>query len=251
MFNLSSIFGGGNTPQTAPVQPTSNPAPGQPLPGTQASQQTAVNGVVPAMQGDPNANGNTGNSDSSPLAPYSDIWQTANTANDTGTPLFANLDPAKVMESARKVNFSNAVSPEHLQAIAAGGEQAMKAFQESMNAVAQNVYAKSALATSKIVEQALSSAQERYTKDLPNMVKKFSANESILSENPIFNNPALQPLVGALQTQLIAKNPNATSAEIQQQTVDYFAALGTAFAPKPVQTRNSASRADEDWSKFI
>jgi len=188
--------------------------------------------------------------DTSPLAAFSNVWETA-PAEKTPEGMFANLDPAKVMESAKKVNFTGGVTPEQMQAIVGGGEGAIKAFTESMNLVAQSVYAQSALATTKIVEQALGKAQASYDERIPGMVKKFSSSESILAANPLMTNPAIQPLVGALQEQLMRKNPNATSSEIQQQVSDYFAALGTTFAPKPAVPKNQQGRQEQDWSSFF
>jgi len=250
---MQSLFGG---PQSTPAQ---QPAPGntntnQPAPGTQGGTPgTAPNGAVPAQQEDPNKGGVPGNSNATPLAQFDKIWETAPNPNgEAPASLFAGLDPAKVMESAKKVNFTQGITQEQLAAIAAGGESAIKAFQEGINNVAQTVYGQSAVATAKIVEQALNRAQEQYDAKLPTMVKKFSANESLLASNPLLSNPAIQPLVGALQEQLVRKNPNASSAEIQQQVTDYFSQLGTVFAPKPAEPKGSqAAKKVEDWSSFL
>ena len=121
-----------------------------------------------------------------------------------------------------------------------------------MNSVAQTVFAQSALATTKIVEQALTKQQEQFDARLPTLVKKFSANENLPANNPLLSNPAIQPLVGALQEQLVRKNPNASAAEIQQQVNDYFTALGNTFAPKPTAAPNAGKVKDsEDWEKFL
>ena len=232
-----------------PNIPTGAANPGQPLPGTQANQTTAPNGVVPTQ--DPNANpGNPGTA-VSPLESFKDIWQTTtNTDPNANQSMFANLDPTKLMESARQINFAKAIPAETFTKIQAGGPEASQAFIEAINSAVQTGYAQSALATTKIVEQALSKSKEQYDAQLPTLVKKFSANESLLAENPLLSNPAIQPLVNALQEQLVRKNPNATSTEIQQQVNAYFSALGTSFGPKPVESKNS-SKVDDDWSKFF
>lgn len=232
---------------TAPADPASNANPQNTgLPGTESSPTTAPNGVVPEQTTEPKSN--------SPLDKFADIWKTepATGKEPTTEGFFANLDPAKVMESAKQVDFTKTLTPELLTKINGGGADAMQAMVEAMNNVAQTTYARSALATTKIVEQALGRAQEQYDSRIPDMVRKFSANESILADNPLLSNPALQPLVGALQEQLVRKNPQATSAEIRDQVTAYFSALGTTFAPKPVQSKSSASKsAGEDWGKFF
>lgn len=252
MSIFEKLFGGAPAPAAAPTfppQPTGVNNPGQPLPGTAASPGTAPNGVVPA-----NVPAPAPAAEVSPLDGFKDIWQTpANPDPNSNQSIFANLDPQKLMESARKVDFAKTLTPENLQKIQAGGQEAVQALAESLNTVAQTVYAQSALATTKIVEQALGKQQERFDAQLPTMVKKFSANENLLSSNPLLQNPAVQPLVGALQEQLIRKNPNATSAEIQQQVSDYFAALGNTFAPKPASSTSAQSKSKdaEDWEKFL
>lgn len=257
-MDIMSLF------RTAPATPAQTPAgpsqvnqPGQPLPGTQAGAGTAPNGMVPSQGQAVNVGQNGEPSPAaSPLDTFKDLWQTpANTPDDSSGPMFAAVDPQKLMESAGKVDFAKAVTPEQMQAIAAGGEGAVKAFAESMNKIAQTVYAQSAFATTKIVDQAMTRQQESFAKQLPSMVKKFSVNENLQTDNPLLSNPALTPLVSALSEQLVRKNPNATSSEIQQQVNDYFRALGTSFAPKPPETpatRAAAKAAKaEDWSAFL
>ena len=238
-----------NTPP-APGGPTQVANPGQPMLGTQATPQTASNGIVPAQPAATNTD------PVSPLDTFKDIWQTpTNAAPEGNQPMFANVTPQSMMEAAGKVDFTKTISPEHLQAIAAGGEQAVKAFAESMNKVAQSVYAQSAFATTKIVDQALEKAQQGFDARLPSLVKKLSVNENLQDNNPLLNNPALTPLVQALGEQLVRKNPSATSSEIQSQVNDYFAALGSTFAPKAPETPASRAAAkaakSEDWSAFL
>ena len=264
MSFLANLFGAAPTtnappqPQTPGGNPTQVNQPGQQLPGTHASATTAPNGMIPAAGATQQpAPGQEPNKPASPLDGFGDIWNTVKTEGaDLNAPMFAGLDANKVMESARKVDFSRAVTPEQMQKIAGGGQDAVTAFAAAMNSVAQTVYAQSAMATTKIVEQALGTQQERYNANLPSMVKKLSVNEGIQASNPLLTNPAVQPLVSALSEQLTRKNPNASSAEIQQQIGDYFSALGGAFAPKAPETAESRQAARlaasaTDWDEFL
>lgn len=240
-----TIFGG---PSGQPAQPAPGNTNVQPnnTPGTQD------NGVVP-----PNGQGNDkqqtqDDANKSPLDKHADIWKIDPNANSAPAPIFAGLDPAKVMESAKKVDFSKAVTPEQLTAISKGGEEAVVAFSQALNSVAQNVYAQSAVATAQIVEKALEKSQKSYDERLPSTLKRLSANDGLLQSNPVFANPALQPLVGALTEQLTRKNPNATQLEIQQQVSDYFESVGATFAPKPKEeTSKSGKSREQDWSTFL
>lgn len=261
---IQSLFGGpapAQSPQPGnpnippnPNNPTQVANPGQGLPGTVSSQTTAPNGVIPTNDGIQQP---APGQEKSPLDGFSEIWKTAPTPTDdpNNKPIFAGLDPKKVLESARQVDFAKAITPEQMQAIAKGGNDAVQAFATAMNSVAQTVYAQSAVATTKIVEQALGKQQEKFDASLPSLVRKLSVNENLRTENPLLNHPAVQPLVGALTEQLTRKNPSASQTEISKQVNDYFSQMGTVFAPKPVETesdrRANKAAAQQDWSAFL
>lgn len=259
---MHSLFGGAaTTPQTIqpnqqggpnPNAPTGNPNPGMGLPGTVANANTAPNGMIPANDG--TITPPPGQLPASPLDPFSKVWETAPVDPNAPNPsMFGNLDPKKLLDSARTVDFSKAITPEMMTAIKAGGENGIAATIAAMNQVAQQTYAQSAMATTKIVEQAMAKQSESFNAMLPSLVRKLSVNESLRTENPLLSNPAIQPLVGALTEQLNRKNPNASAGEIQQQVVDYFNSVGQVFAPKPVESVDvQRSKANAmDWDKFL
>lgn len=246
--SLASIFGGSPAPMVgAPPVATANPSqvaqPGVALPGTQSSPQTAPNGLVPTQPV----------VEVTPFDTFKDIWQTpSNTGTDPNAPMFAGVDPKKLMESAGKVDFAKIISPESLAAISAGGEGATKAFAAAMNSVAQSVYAQSAFATTKIVDEAMTRQRDQFNTNLPSLITSHTANASLVKSNPLLSNPAVTPLVDALRETLIRKNPNATSEEITGQVTDYFNALGTSFAPKAsVDPATARAAKSEDWSSFL
>lgn len=252
-----------STPSQPPVTPQPGVQnPGQPLPGTHASAVTAPNGMVPVQPNnstqttvDPN-NPNSGQQttpNASPMDAFKDIWQTPTTTDpNQNASMFANLDPKKLLESARQVDFAKSLNAETLQKIQAGGADAVTALSESLNSVAQTVYAQSALATTKIVEQALQKQSEQFTAQLPTLVKSHTTAESLMANNPIFNNPAVQPLVDAAREMFLRKNPGATSAEISNQVESYFKALGSSLNPtQQVQQTSGAKGNDMDWEKFL
>lgn len=259
---MHSLFGGAATtpPNVQPTHqggpnqnaPTGNPNPGVGLPGTLSNPQTAPNGMIPVPGSEQQPA--PGQLPASPLDPFAKIWETpAADPNAPNPSMFGNLDPKKLLESARTVDFSKAITAEQLAAIKVGGEGGMAAMVQAMNNVAQQTYAQSAMATTKIVEKALNDQSEKFNAMLPSLVRKFSVNENLRTENPLLSNPAIQPLVGALTEQLNRKNPNASAAEIGQQVNDYFSSLGQVFAPKPVESVDvQRSKANAtDWDKFL
>jgi hypothetical protein len=220
----------GNIPQNSP---TNSPADGN----------TAANGLVPP---------NTDKSSESPLDQYADLWKNDPSSGDATPPgVFGNVDPQKFMEAAARVDFSKSIPQEQLQAIAAGGEGAMQAFASALNTVSQNVYAQSAFASTKIVEQAMARAKESFMSELPQHIKKQSVSDSLRAENPIFLNPAVQPIISALEAQLTVKFPNASASELQTMAKQYVEALGTSFAPKPKENPQTSGRAETDWNSFL
>jgi len=230
-------------------QATGAPTPGNlptaaPTTGATATG-TAPNGTQPTAGIEPPA----------PFDTFKDLWK--NEVPDPNAPakpsgVFGDIDPKKFMEAAGKIDFGKAVTTEQLQAISGGGDAAVQAFAAAMNNVAQGVYAQSAFATTKIVEQAIAKSKDSWMAELPSHIKKQTVTDSLRQENPVFSNPAVQPIIAALESQLTLKHPNATAPEITALAKQYVEAFGTAVAPKPQTTQSTTNQKDgTDWEKFF
>lgn len=229
---------------------TGNPGAGQPgnIPPSAATNSnakadgtTAPNGVVPA-----------GGESGSPLDQFADLWKIEPKKDGENPEEFSlNVDPKKLMEAAGKTDFSRALNQELLTKIAGGGEDAVKAMVTAMNSMAQATYGQSTLTTAKIVEQALEAQRSQFMQQLPGMIKQHQLGDSLASENPLFSNPAVQPIMDALKAQLTVKHPNATAAELTSMAKNYVAALGTSFAPKPPSQGDASKSKEYDWSNFL
>lgn len=225
----------GNIPPNSNLDPASTPG-------------GAPNGVVPN-----NVNPNPADPNASQLDNFNTLWQPNTDAPTEPQPLI-NVDPKSLAEAASKTNFVKMISPEQMQAIAAGGEGAVQAFAQAMNKVAQGVYAQSAFATTKIVEQAVAKAQERFTSEIPNHVKKLQVSESLRNENPALNHPAASPILGAIESQLTVKHPNASSTEITNMARQYLEQFATAVnKPREAAKAKQAAETNQgtDWNSFI
>jgi len=241
--------------KSAPVVVPQNNAgtPGN-LPNKEAPSNTvdgaAPNGVIP-----PGTGGDTTvKKEPAPFEAFSELWQPVKTdpnAPDPNAGVFGTIDPKKFMEAAGKIDFAKVVSPEQLAAIAGGGEAAGKAFMEAMNKVAQSAYAQSAFATTKIVEQAVAKSKETFLSELPQHIKRQTVTDSLRTENPIFANPAVAPIISALEAQMTVKYPNATAPEITAMAKQYVEQLGTAFTKKiEIEKDAKAGKGETDWSLF-
>lgn len=188
----------------------------------------------------------------SPLANFAELWKPTESKSDPQDNSFLGpVDPAKVMEAAKRTDFTKVVTPEQMQKIAAGGQEAVTAMMEAMNSVTQAAFAQSAMTSAKLVEQALSKAESKFTSDLPQHFKKMSVSENLRNENPIFNNPAVSPIISALEFQLTQKYPNASSSEITKMAKEYISDFGNAVVPKPQEEQNKNQSQEYDWTKFI
>lgn len=250
IFDMFSSSGSSATPQPAQPQPPQSQAPAGNIPPDaaatgQASGGAAANGVIPPGTA-------TSATPSAPLDQFADLWKNdPSAAAAASNGVFGDLDPRKFSEAAAKLNFASTVTPEQLQAISAGGEGAVTAFSQAMNAVAQATYAQSAFASTKLIEQALGKAKEGFMSELPLHIKKLQVSDNLRTENPIFANPAVQPVISALESQLTVKFPNASASEITAMAKQYVEALGTSFAAPATPAPAKAESKETDWSSFF
>ena len=187
----------------------------------------------------------------SPLDNFKSLWEpSASTGVDGTLPanMFAGADPTKMLEAARKVDFSKSIPPEVLAKITAGGPDAASAFAQALNDVSQRAYAQSSFASTKIVEAALAKFQEGIDNRLPGQIKKHQVSDSLRESNPALQHPAAAPIMEALQAQLSVKFPNATVTELKDMAGDYLTQFAGLAAPKK---KDAATPASEDWGKFF
>lgn len=231
--------------QTAPNTPGSIPAAAPNTGSTTAG--AAPNGVLPG-------NESSNAAEATPFADFQDLWQPPK-SSEGGTPqgIFGEVDPKKFMEAAGKIDFSKVITPANMQAIAAGGEDAVKAFAQAMNQVAQTTYAQSAFAATKIAEQAVTRARESFVSELPQHIKAETLSSNLKAENPIFSNPAVAPVIDALKSQLTIKYPNATSADLTKMAKTYVENMSKAFAPAQSAPASSGKPQAEsqDWEAYM
>jgi|SRR6201985_2407172 len=247
---MQTLFGAPVAPPPAPIQVQMVPAPNNPTgvaqPGMPLPSSDPNNPTVPVGTADPAT---------APLDAFASLWETPKV--DPNAPpvdpnnYFATLNPQSVMESAKKVNFANQpVSPELMAEIAKGGEAAVNAMKQLINTSSQQVYGQSALATASIVQKALDAQREQFQKQLPGILKGQLVADSLATENPIFTNPALAPMVDMARQQVLQKFPQATQAEVKQQIVGFFNAMQSALAPKAAVTAQQTAE-NVDWDAWV
>ena len=234
---IQNLFSPASATQPVAQVPGNIPATG--------GQATPENPMVPAA-----ATG-TENLAQSPLGDFKDLWEADPNAKPT-EPMFAGVDPQKLMDAAGKTDFSKIIGKDHMAAIAAGGAGGVEASMQAMNKMAQAVYANSAMATTKIVEQALAKQQASFEAKLPGIIKQHTLSDTLRSENPALSNPAVKPFIQAMEQQLAVKHPGATAAELTAMAKQYVEGVGALFSPAPAMSAAETAKAGEtDWTKFF
>jgi len=203
MSILNKLFG--NT-----QQPQANPQSQQP----QQPEGVTNNTTVPNAENTPHRQEANGQEASSPLDAYKDIWDNmSNGQEDAGNVL--TFDRAKLAEVANKMDFTDSITPEQLSAIANGGEAAIKTLANVLNTTSRNAYLNSTETTSHLINNALNRTVENFTASLPQHIKKANVSQTMQQENPMYSDPAVAPVLQALENQLTAKYPNATAKKLR------------------------------------
>lgn len=240
--------------QAPAAQPAAQPAT---QPATQPASVSA-NPTVPSASNTPvatatNPDGSVNpHATASPLDKFQDLWKNDPNAPKPAEPFSFNSDPAKLMEAAKTVDFTKVLTPELQKRIQAGGADGQQAVVEAMNLTSQMSFAQAAHASSKITEAALQQMETRFQDMLPTLIKKHSAQDSLRSTNPLMTNPAMAPMIQALQSQFTGKFPQATVTEINQYVNDYLnGAADMITSQRTPATDGKPVKKEEDWGKFF
>ena len=155
------------------------------------------------------------------------------------------------MEAAGKVNFAQILDKEALAKVQAGGDEAVQALAGLLNQTAQAVYGQSAIAANKIVEQAVSQAEQKFASKVPGLVTQQAAQAKLLAANKALANPAVAPIVNMIQTQLAAHYPNATSDELATMAQDLMKGAADVFNPAAPAQAETKKADPDDWSDYL
>lgn len=239
---MSSLFGNA---QTQPTQTTQSPQQTT-EPAAAADTTPSVSTQAPAFPGMPITDTAPA---ASPLDDFADLWDTPTIDPAATTGVNFNLDPAKLMQLAQSIDFSKQViTPELMATINAGGEGATTALVQAMNTMSQNVFAQNATATTKLIEAAVTKAQQDMGSLIDARIKATGAQNNLLKTNPALKHPAMAPVVGALQATIQKKYPTASSEDIATMTNTYLTKALAAVNPTVASIEEIET---QDWSQFL
>jgi len=257
---MQSLFG---RQQNQQFQVTAAPASGEqakPAAGTQSQASGDRSQVLESgVQGELDAEGKP--IQKNPLDQFSDIWQPPKGADGKPIPkpdtkLF-NIEPAKFFEHAAKQDFRKFVKPETLARIAKGGDDGNAAMSDLIQDLGSNIFATSALASTKMIEKAMETQKQQFESSLPELFKKLNLGENLRTKNPALNHPAAQPIVEALKTTLAQRYPEASAAELQETAETFLSTFASEVGGKKSLGDDKGSGSgrkspgDQDWSSFL
>jgi hypothetical protein len=182
--------------------------------------------------------------EASPLDGYAKLWEHADT---DGKPISLNVpleaDPAKLLAAAKTVDFTKAMNPELLDKASKGDSAALG---QLVNEAAQTGYAQSALATTKIVEAALAKQADMFkTSVMPEILRRHNIGNE-LGDNPLFDNPAVKPLLDGLKNQLAIKYKDATPAQIKEHAEKILTEMATSHLKSSGKTVSDGAALNAD-----
>ncbi len=260
IFDMFSSKGGATGGQASATPPTDGAANATPAPGATPPANTPPANSADSNPTVPNATNTpvvtdtvTGSQAKSPLDNYKDIWETGTIKPPE--PLF-DVTNEKMLEAASKVDFRQVVTPELLARVKAGGEDAVAAQMEITNKIAQTVYGNSAIATTKIVQQAVEKTRQEFMASLPELIRGQNVDNLLRTENPIFDNPAISPILSAIEGRMRSKNPTLTASQVATKAREYFLDMSSevqaALNPvKDLDASGKPKRKEVDWSLYL
>lgn len=191
------------------------------------------------------------------LDAFKDVWQTK--PKEEGAP--EEFNPSKIFdlnqESMNKalasVDFTKGITEDHINAIQAGGPEAMKALSEMLNNTARQTMGAATQASAKMIESALTGAQGSLDRKINTQVRSNQVASHLQESNPALNHPAAAPLVKALQTQFESQHPKANPQEISEMVTKYMVGFADLAAGKKQETSEEAApgAGNTDWESYF
>ncbi len=205
----------------------------------------------------------------SPLADFANLWDTP-TLKDGETPPTdwddpsslvptMNLDPAKISEVSKRLDFSKALNPEKVK-LALGGD--VNAFTEVINSALQAAFANSSMATARFTEATLRKMAPSLIEALPHHIRKHTVRDTLSGESAAFNDPAVAPVMEAIEGRLRARFPKASAKEITEHAKKYMSGVVDLFgggkgagdnsgSGRPAKAGQKTGLGNEDWTDFF
>lgn len=231
----------------APVQstPATTPA-GNPAPAPSPATPANTDAFNPNHTTDPQNK----TTPTAPLAEFGDLFKVDESKpTEEDSPFAWNYDPQKLNDTIAGLTF---VDPAQAAELATSmGVQNPEAFANFMNTFGRTIYQQSLLVNSKMSEQSVNIAEQRFTSKVPTHIRNSMVNNEITSQDTNSANPALTPIINMVSAQIAQKNPSFTPEQVAEHTRNYMAGVAQVYAPKPKTLPNNQLNAPADFSGFF
>jgi len=137
------------------------------------------------------------------------------------------------------------------------------AFAQVINTIGQAAYGQGVLATSGIVQQAMTLQEKNFNERvMPDVLRRHTIKTTV-EGNPLSSNPAVAPLLTNIEHQLTTKYPTASPSEIKRHAETYLSGLaeeivkgngGTVVTKQEMDNASlgSISRGEgTDWERYF
>lgn len=238
-----------------------NAQPQGPSTGVNQPNMTVPNADTPVSDGKVVAIPAAEIGDKSPLDGFADLWK-ADPTKDGGLvspiPSF-EIDPVKLKAAADTIDFTQGISDDVLARAAKGDVTALK---EAINVSGRNGFQAAMGVSTRTTQNAVTSLSDSFSqKTLPEILRRDSARKSISEALPIFDNPALKPMLDGLRTQVMNKNPSASVEQVTAMTKQVFEGMMGTYAkqsgkqlvdiPTEAGVGTRDTQGNENWESFF
>lgn len=245
-----------------------SPAAVQPNPGSPVQQQQAAvtnnpqnNTLVPG--GENKSDGSViaipkaAEGDKSPMAEFGKLWDKTDKTKDLVSPVPTfNIDVAKQLENAKKVDFVQHVNKEALEKASKGDASALA---QVLNEAAQAGFGLASTSSATLLQEALKQQADTFRDEyMPEVLRRNEVSQQLRADNKVFDDPAVKPMFSMLETQFAKQYPTAAPAEIKDHVTRYLAGMSKLIATAaPAEVAAEArpsvvkSKAGDDWTGFF
>ena len=254
--NLQWNRGQQNPSGTQPSTP--NTPSGSQHPSQQNANGVPQNSQVAANNGNPNGQGS--GAPANPMDAFSGFFQSQQgNGGQSGQPqatsgqptapayegFIAPWDMNTVQQRASQLDFTRGMNPETVQKALGGDPQA---FMDAMNHVARQAFIGSTQAAHGFADRATKTGLERMNSGLDDRLRDYGVRNQNVGNNPMYNHPAVKPMVDALKFQIASSDPKLSPEQVAQKVDEYFQSFGSTFVAQHQDTQaNQAQKGEPDW----
>ena len=182
--------------------------------------------------------------ETNPLDAYKGLQDTGDTT-DESAPSFS-IDDEALSGVAGKLNFIKDINPELVQKATSGDAGALVAL---INATAQQSYRAALKHVTTLTDTHLAQRESFNQKAIKSGVRENLIQQEI-SSVPNANHPVVQKELVRIARDFAKSNPDATPAQIKEQSIRYFNEVHNAMSGQQEQAPKKASEVT-DWESFL